>query len=139
VPEKAGTLIPADLQGRSRVAEWCFSALNTVERPLLENQLTDKFGDERSAERRKQMVKEAGRWFDGLECRLEGREWIACPEFTVADILLATVLREICKTDLIDPYPRLKGYYARALACPAWHRTLVSYAERLGVCIADIQ
>jgi glutathione S-transferase len=137
--EKAGKLIPADLQGRSRVVQWCFAALNTVERPLLEIQLIDKFGDESAAERRKQMVKESGRWLDGLERRLEGREWIACSEFTVADILLATVLREIRKTDLIDPYPRLKDYYARALARPAWHRTLSSYAARLGVSVADIR
>jgi glutathione S-transferase len=57
----------------------------------------------------------------------------------VADILLATVLREIRKTDLIDPYPRLKGYCARALARPAWHGALSSYAERLGVAAADIR
>jgi glutathione S-transferase len=85
------------------------------------------------------MVKEAGRWLDGLERRLDGREWIACADFTVADILLASVLREIRKTDLIDPYPRLKAYYARALARPAWQRALSLYAERLGVTVADIR
>ena len=105
----------------------------------MEIQLIDKFGDGSTAERRKRLVKEAGRWFDGLERRLEGREWIACPEFTVADILLAAVLREIRKTDLIDPYPRLKDYYARASARPAWHRTLGAYAARLGVSVADIR
>jgi len=84
------------------------------------------------------MVKEATRWLKGLERRLDGREWIACADVTVADILLATVLREIRKTDLIDPYPRLKAYYARALARPAWQRTLSLYAERLGVTVADI-
>jgi hypothetical protein len=55
-------------------------------------------------------------WFDGLERRLDGREWIACADFTVADIILATVLREIRKTNLIDPYPQLKAHYTRALA-----------------------
>jgi glutathione S-transferase len=85
------------------------------------------------------MVTEAGRWLDGLERRLDGREWIACAGFTVADILLATVLREIRKTDLIHPYPRLKAYYARALARPAWQRTLDAYSERLGVTVADIR
>ena len=137
--EKSGKLIPADFEGRSHVSQWCFAALTTVERPMMEIQLIDKFGDESVAERRRQMVKEAGRWLDGLERRLEGREWIACSEFTVADILLATVLREIRKTDLTDPYPRLKDYYARALARPAWHRTLSSYAARLGVSVADIR
>jgi glutathione S-transferase len=66
------------------------------------------------------------------------RAWIACEVFTVADILLASVLRQVRKTDLIKPYPRLKDYYARALARPAWQRTRSLCAERQGVTIADI-
>jgi glutathione S-transferase len=42
--EKAGKLIPGDVQGRSRVVQWCFAALNTVEWPLMEISLIDKFG-----------------------------------------------------------------------------------------------
>ena len=138
--EKAGKLIPPDFAGRTQVVQWCFAALNTVERPMLEIQLIDKFGGGKGAEdRRAEMVKQAGRWLDGVERRLDLREWIACADFTVADILLATVLREIRKTDLIDPYPRLKDYYARALARPACQRTLSLYAERLGVTVADIR
>ncbi len=137
--EKAGRLIPADFQGRTQVVQWCFSALNTVERPMLEIQLIDKFGSPKDAARRAEMAQQSGRWLDALERRLDGREWIACADFTVADILLATVLREIRKTDLIDPYPRLKAYYERALARPAWERTLNSYAERLGVTVAEIR
>ena len=83
------------------------------------------------------LVKEAGRWFDGLERRLDGREWSACAEFTVADILLASVLRGVAKTDLIEPYPRLKAYAERALARPAWQRTLSLCAERQSATVAD--
>ncbi|MBC8119933.1 MAG: glutathione S-transferase family protein [Burkholderiaceae bacterium] len=140
VAEKAGKLIPPDLEGRTQVVQWCFAALTTVERPLMEIQLIDKFGGGEGAEsRRAEMVEAAGRWFDGLERRLEGREWIACADFTVADILLATVLREIRHTDLLEPYPRLKTFYSRALARPAWERTLALYAERLDVAVADIR
>lgn len=42
--EKAGKLIPSDFQGQTRVIQWCFAALSTVERPLMEIQLIDKFG-----------------------------------------------------------------------------------------------
>ena len=137
--EKAGRLIPSDLQGRTRVIQWCFAALSTVERPLMEIQLIDKFGTHEAGKRRVEMVKEAGRWLDGLERRLDGREWIAVPEFSVADILLATVLREVRTTDLLSQYPRLTAYYTRALERPAWKRTLALYAERLGVPVSDIQ
>lgn len=70
---------------------------------------------------------------------MDGREWIACADFSVADILLASVLREIRTTNLLDPYPRMKAYYERALARPAWERTLKLYSERLGVTVEDIR
>ena len=140
IAEKAGKLIPADFAGRTRVVQWCFAALATVERPLFEIQMIDGgMGGEGARERRAVLVKEAHRWLAGLERRLDGREWIACEAFTVADILLATVLREVRHTDLIEPYPRLKAYYARALARPAWQRTLSLCAERQGVTVADIR
>jgi glutathione S-transferase len=137
IAERAGKLIPSDFQGRMRVTQWCFAALNTVEPPLALIALGDISG--MTNEGRAQWIKLANRFFGGLERRLDGREWIACAEFTVADILLATVLRDIRKTDLMDSYPRLKEFYARALARPAWERTLGLYAQRLGVPVADIR
>jgi len=100
IAEKAGKLIPGDVQGRTRVA---------------------------------------GRWLGDVERRLEGREWIACADFTVADIMLACVLRSIRKTDLMEPFPRIKAYYQRCQARPAWQRTLALYAKRLGVSGDDIR
>jgi glutathione S-transferase len=137
IAEKAGKLIPSDVEGRMRVTQWCFAALSTVAPTLSLLGLGDMAG--LNDEGRALWLSIAKRWLDGLERRLDGREWIACKEFTVADILLATVLREVRHTDLMDPYPRLKDYYARALARPAWERTLALYAKRLGVPVADIR
>ena len=81
----------------------------------------------------------AGRWLGDLERRLQDREWIACADFTVADIMMACVLRDIRKTDLMQPFPKVKAYYERCLARPAWQRTLALYAERLGVSVDDIR
>ena len=140
IAEKAGKLIPADFAGRTQVVQWCFAALATVERPLFEISMIDiGVRGEGARAGRATLVKEAARCFDGLERRLDGHEWIACDEFTVADILLATVLRHVRKTDLIEPYSRLKAYYARALARPAWKRTLSLCAERQGVTVAAIR
>jgi glutathione S-transferase len=86
-----------------------------------------------------EVPKLARRWLGGVERRLEGREWIACAEFTVADIMMACVLRGIRKTDMMDSFPRLKAYYERCLARPAWQRTLRLYAERLGIKVDDIR
>ena len=129
--------MPSDFEGRTRVVQWCFAAVSTVAPTLSLLALGDAAG--LGDEGRKGWVKIAKRWLDGLEQSLDGREWIACKEFTVADILLATVLREVRTTDLMVPYPRLKDYYARAVARPAWERALGLYAERLGVPVADIR
>lgn len=135
IAEKAGKLIPPDFAGRTRVVQWCFAALATVERPLFEIQMIDGgMGGVGARERRAALVTEAGRRaLPGLERRLDGREWIACETFTVADILLTTVLRQVRHTDLLEPYPRLQAYYTRALARPAWQRTLELCAKRQGV------
>ena len=65
------------------------------------------------------MRKIAHRWLGDAERRLDGRDWIACADFTAADIMMACVLRAIRKTDLMEPFPRVKAYYERWLARPA--------------------
>jgi glutathione S-transferase len=138
--EKAGKLIPADVQGRTRVVQWCFAAVATVEPSLVCLDAIDIFDRDKVAGKiRAEVRKLAGRWFDGVERRLEGREWIACADFTAADIMMAGVLRTIRKTDLMDPYPHIKAYYQRAFARPAWQRTLHLYADRLGLDVVDIR
>ena len=53
--------------------------------------------------------------------------------------MMAGVLRSIRKTDLMEPFPRIKAYYERCLSRPAWQRTLDLYAKRLGVSADDIR
>ena len=140
VAEKAGKLIPSDVQGRTRVVQWCFAAVATVEPTLVALDMIDIFDREKTAEKVKAEVRQlAGRWLGHVERRLEGREWIACADFTAADIMLAGVLRTIRKTDLLEPFPKLQAYFARCQARPAWQRTLSLSAERLGVRVDDIR
>ena len=138
--EKAGKLIPSDFQGRTRVVQWCFAAASTVEPTLVCRDLIEIFDSGKAARQlHEEVPKLALRWLSGVERRLEGREWIACDEFTVADLLMAGVLRGIRKTDLMEPFPRVKAYYQRCFARPAWQRTLALYAERVGVNVDDIR
>jgi glutathione S-transferase len=138
--EKAGKLIPGDVQGRTRVVQWCFAAVSSVEPTLVCLDLIEIFDSGEAAPKLKTGVRKiASRWLGDVERRLEGREWIACAEFTVADIMMACVLRGIRKTDLMEPYPRIQAYYERTQARPAWQRTLALYAERIGVTVDDIR
>ncbi|MEO8706668.1 MAG: glutathione S-transferase family protein [Kofleriaceae bacterium] len=138
--EKAGKLIPSDAQGRMRVTQWCFAAVSTVAPTLMCMDMMSMFDSEKRATKMHEEVpKIAARWFAGLEHRLDGREWIACAEFTVADILMACVLRDLRKTDQLKPHPKTQAYYERCIARPAWERTLQLYADRLGVTVESIR
>jgi glutathione S-transferase len=132
VAEKAGRLIPSDVQGRTTVVQWCFAAASTVAPTLQSLDIIEIFDEDKTATKVLQQARKlAARWLGGLERRLEGREWIALDEFTVADIAFADVLRTIRRTDLMVPFPRLEAYYERCIARPAWQRTLGLAAERL--------
>ncbi len=138
--EKSGKLIPRDLQGRTRVVQWSFAAVATVEPTLACLDLLGIFDAEKTAPvLHAEVPKLARRWLAGLDRRLDGREWIACADFTVADIMMAGVLRGIRKTDLMEPFPTIKAYFERCQARPAWQRTLALYAGRLGVRVDDIR
>ena len=138
--EKAGKLIPSDVQGRTRVVQWCFAATSTVEPTLVCGDFIEIFDSDNAAHKLKAEVRKmAGRWLGDVERRLEDRQWIACADFTAADIMMAGVLRSIRKTDLMAPFPKLTAYYERCQARPAWQRTLALYAERLGVSVDDIR
>jgi glutathione S-transferase len=138
--EKAGKLIPGDVQGRTRVMQWCFAAVSTVAPTLICLDVIEIFDSGNAAPKlRTDVRKLAARWFGDVERRLEDREWIACADFTAADIMMSSVLRSIRKTDLMEPFPRIKAYYERCHARPAWQRTLGLYAERVGVSVDDIR
>ncbi len=138
--EKTGKLIPGDVQGRTRVVQWCFAGASTVGTTLTCIDFVDIFDSDKAAPKLHEEVRKlAGRWLNDLERQLQDREWIAGDDFTVADIMMVGVLRSIRKTDLMHPFPKLKAYYDRCFARPAWQRTLTLYAERLGVTVDSIR
>ena len=138
--EKAGKLVPGDVAGRTRVVQWCFAAVATVGTTLVSIDLLEIFDSDHTAPTLHAEVRKlAGRWLGDLERHLHDREWIACADFTVADIMMAGVLRGIRKTDLMQPFPNVEAYHARCFARPAWQRTLALCAERLGVSVEDIR
>ncbi|WNG22765.1 glutathione S-transferase family protein [Cystobacter fuscus] len=132
--EKSGRLIPSDLQGRAQVTRWCFAALNTVEPPLFQIAMIDLFsaGDPSEQARRPGLVKWADRALGGLEEWLSARPYLVGEDFTVADVLMTTVLREVRGSDVLARYPGVRAYQQRCEARPAWQRTLDAYEQRLG-------
>lgn len=130
--EKAGRL--TDPHEHAQVLRWCFAALTTVE-PVIAMIVLDDFGkktDPVSRERRAGMVKWAERALGSVEEVLGERAFIAGDEFTVADILMVTVLRQARRAGLLAKFPRCEAYRLRCEARPAWGRTVAAYEKRLG-------
>lgn len=124
---KSEALMPRDPKGEAEVTQWLFSALNSVEMVTVpwwfigvsgatENPLYD-WMMQRLAQ---------------LERVLEDREWLAASRFTVADILMADVLRIPEDLGEMENHPALRDYVARALARPAFRKARadqISYFE----------
>lgn len=140
IAEKTGKLIPADFEGRMQVTRWCIAALNSLELPIMQLVMIDFAGDNdpTGEQRRPAAVEQVERRLAALEVWLADREYLAGEEFTVADLLMAMVIREIHRTDLVAGFPRVADYLARCFDRPAWVRTKELYAERLGVEVGRI-
>jgi glutathione S-transferase len=117
--ERSDKLMPADLRGRSEVTQWLFAALASVEAASQPWSFFKFSGDSGETPMRK--------FFDGfLEARLKhmeavlsNREWLA-GTFSVADILMADVLRLVDRFDGLTTYPACRDYVARATARPSF-------------------
>lgn len=136
--EKSGRLMPADEAGKLKVIQWCFAATATVSPALSMIAMFDAGFMGKDPAAREFLVGIATRWLAGLERQLKGRDWITGDDFTIADITLADVLREIRETDLMEDYPKVKAFYARAFARPARQRARELTAERMGVALDRI-
>jgi len=138
--EKAGKLIPRDFHGRMHVTQWCFAAAATLLPTFQAMDLAAMFDPDRAARRLHEALPGLSqRCLAHVDERLARQPWIAGDDFTVADIMLAGVLRLVRKTDLLAPYPAVSAFYERCMARPAWQRTLQMYAQRLGTSVDKVR
>ncbi|MGL6162210.1 glutathione S-transferase family protein [Microbulbifer sp.] len=117
--ERSDTLMPADPRSRSEVIEWLFAALNSVEMASLPWSIFMFSGDTEDTPGRKSLDKFLESRLQHLESVLAGRKWLV-GTFSVADILMADVLRLVDRFDGLTGYPACRDYVARATARPAF-------------------
>ena len=110
-----------------RAIAWLIAALNSVEPALQSIVLIDVFyrKEEWARLRRpgaeefaKLKLKRVADW-------LGDREWLE-GQFTIADLMMVSVLRNLRHTDLVTGHPVLGPYLARGEARPAFQRALAS-------------
>jgi glutathione S-transferase len=131
IGEQTESLLPRDPQGRYRAIQWTYAALNSVEPAILNIQLIDLFyaGEEWAKLRRPGAVEFARLRLKRVSDWLADREWLE-GRFTIGDLLLVTVLRNLRHTDLVAEFPNLDAYVKRGEARPAFQRAV---ADQLAV------
>lgn len=125
VGEQTEGLLPHDPQGRYRAIQWSYAALNSVEPAITRLVLIDIFNQDEEWAR---LGRPSAEEFVKLKLRrvsdwLDGNEWLE-DRFTIGDLQMVTVLRNLRHTDLLAGFPNLDAYVKRGEARPAFQRAL---------------
>lgn len=125
-------LMPESPAGRCRALEWLFAALNTLEPPIMDRAQMTIFEamepwsasrlpgvDERIIERLQETSDRLGtaEWFGG--------------SFSAGDLMMVSVLRIIEGEGLVEAFPNLSRYIARATERPAFQQALADHLAGL--------
>jgi glutathione S-transferase len=114
--KKSEVLMPRDPAGEAETLQWTIAALNSIEMVTVPWWFLEITG-----------AKENGLtgWMqsrlDHIESILKTREWLAAGRFTVADLLMADVLR-VGKVRAFGDRPATEAYVARMTARPAFKK-----------------
>ncbi len=116
--EKSAKLLPTDTKARVEAIEWLIAGLNSMEMVTVPWSIHQFSNDRQGA---------AWERTDGwltmrlthLEKVIGKRDWLA-GSFSIADILMADLLRLVDRFDGLKDFPTTKAYVARATARPAF-------------------
>lgn len=129
IADKTEALMPRDPASRARVTAWMFCALNTIEPSITNLATIDLFNADKewAKTRRPDEVAKIETRFAALNERLSQQDYLEGDRFTVADILMTTVLPTLRHCDLVSKYPALDAYLKRNEARPAFKRALAAH------------
>jgi glutathione S-transferase len=124
-------LLPDDANARARAISWMFAAVNTVEPPIVERSMASIVErNEPWYEQRQGMLDDRLRKRLGeLSRRLGGADWLD-GAFSAGDLMMVAVMLRAKASGILDEYPSLSAYIARAEARPAYQR---AFAAQLAV------
>jgi glutathione S-transferase len=126
VGEKSEALLPRDAQGKYRAIQWTYAALNSVE-PAIQNvfAVTVFYADQEWAKLRRPGAEEFARLkLKRVSDWLGDKQWLEGDRFTIGDLILVTVLRNLNHTSMVAEFPNLATYQKRGESRPAFQRAL---------------
>ncbi len=124
-------LLPGDAKARARAITWIFAALNTVEQPIVEREQAPYLEGDKPwyAERLPLLDDRVRNRLNDLSARLGNADWLD-DAFSAGDLMMVMVLRRLEGSGLLEEYPTLSAYVARAERRPAYKR---AFEDQLAV------
>ena len=125
VAERSEALSPRDAIGRARATTWVLAALNSIE-PHVQNlvELNIFHADEAwTIERRPQVEAMLDKRLAALAQQLGDKDYLE-GSFTIGDLMMASVLRELVRFGVLGRFPTLDAYRERCEARPAFVKAL---------------
>ena len=113
---KSDRLMPPDPSGEAQTLQWTIAALNSIEMVTVPWWFLKISGDADN-----QLTGWMGQRLDHLERVLGEREWLAADRFTVADLVMADVLR-VPAVRAFGERPASEAYVTRATDRPAFKK-----------------
>ncbi len=135
IAAKSEALLPRDPQARDRAVQWLIAALNSVEPSQANFFLADvPFANQEWAKLRRagayDFAKHRLNW---LSKTLGEKPYLDGDRFTVADLMMATVLRINAHSDLVSSDANLAAYLKRCTDRPAFHRALAAQMDDFAI------
>lgn len=123
IAERHPGLLPESATARARAKAWMFAAVDTVEPPIFELAIAEIVEGAKPwhAERKPMLERRVRQRLAELALWLGDRQWLESG-FTAGDLMMATVLRRLHGSDLLQEQPTLASYIARNEARPAFKR-----------------
>jgi GST-like protein len=127
--EKTGKLLPADLRGRKTVLEWLFWQVSGLGPMAGQNHHFSNYATEKIPYAIDRYVKETNRLYGVLDRRLDGREFIAGNDYTIADIAAYPwIVSWKAQQQNLDEFPNIKRWFDAIRNRPT---TVSAYAKAL--------
>lgn len=123
---RAGRFLPSNPDARGQVLAFYFAALNTVEPPLMNVAITELFtkDEELQAKQRPQVMEAARKRLAELEAAIGDRQFLVGEAFTIADLMVASILKGPDAFGLLKGFPKLAAWQARILERPAYRKAI---------------
>lgn len=126
IGERSEELFPKEAAARARTMQWVIAALNSVE-PCVQNlNAIDVFyaNEEWAMLRRPGQYEFVQKRIASLSKSLGDKLYLDGDRFTAGDLIMATVLRSLGRTDIVSGDKRLSAYLERCTSRPAFQRAL---------------